>query len=349
MSTFESIKYIRIGIVGKYNDFEIFLDILKNYNFIFYILDIHDIISHVSEIKLISSNLIDPRNHIFIISDGCSDIYLDDEDDLIYNDDIINDNFVNFDNSLSSIGIPDKLFHLSKISSIHSKILCKISKDNGSIINLNEMEINILALKLLKKNKLSLSEKMRQIRSIFKEIDLNNKLKEMGFIDIKQILEQYFKLGYQKKIIYHNYLYEIEKLHLSTKFDDVKNIEFILTDIHAISVFKKEMLDKLICESSFIIKEKLLKYLDVCKKMIVVSVSQGRILNSIDPHNFHKFLSDMLEITTKFELSELSLITQKEIDTINKIIIDHHSKEMEKITDLNKIQSILKIFASKDR
>lgn len=319
------------------------------YNFLFYITTFNKIAneSTINEIKSIKEKLIHPRNHLFIVVDQCNNLQMNDDDELVFQNEDENESYQTFDKTISKL-INDNLFHLSNMS-IELSTIWKTIENDSSIVNLSEDQVDLIAKKLLKKSsKMSLIDKKREIKSALKKVSINDKLAESGYNDFSEYVTQYFKLPYQKKIIYHNYLFAFNQT--SINFDNqLDNINNLLKEIYDINYFKSDMYDDLLEKINSIFFLKLKNFYFRYKNN--VEFNPANILNTckVDVYIYHQFLLRIINMAKDYNLADIMTITNKELETINDLITNHHKKEMEHVTDLDKISSYLEIFASKDR
>lgn len=319
----------------------------SNYNYVFFVTNLNklNVPDTIDYIKKISKNMIDPRNHLFIIVDGCENLEINDDGDVIFSNENEYAIFHKFEESLSS-NWDDKLFHICKISFTKTNIWKIISKDT-SIINLTEDQINLLASSMVKKSsKMSVSDKKREIKLALKKINLDDKLAETGYNEFYDNIIQYFKIIHQKKVICQNYIHAFNQINIGLTNSDTDNIVNLLKEIYDISFLKTEMYDDLIEKIDNILITKFKQFCDKCKNNITINPTQ---INNIDAYTYHKFLTIFMDIAKGYNLSNIMEITKQEIEKTNSLIIEHHKKEVEKVTDLEKILSLLEIFADKDR
>lgn len=319
----------------------------NRYNFIFYLTSFDKIgdTNICSSIKFLSEVMTDPHNHLFIVVDGCVNLEMNDDGELVFADDDNNKIFGTFDDALTKL-ISDNLFHCYKISIEMSNIWNKILDDN-SIVNLTDDQINILAPTLIKKSaKMTLVEKKREIKIALKKLDVDDKLAETGYTEFFNSVIPYFKLLHQKKIVCQNYLYAFNKINVSLNITDIDNINNLLKEIYGITYFKTEMHDDLIDKIDIILLAKLNKFYGGCKNNVVIESNQT---GKIDAYAYYNFLVSFMNIAKGYNLSNIMEITNQEIEIVNNLITDYHKKEMEHVTDLEKISSYLEIFASKDK
>ena len=321
--------------------------IFSHYNFVFYAMTFDKINDNneLAIIKKITESMTDPRNHLFVIVDKCSNLEMNDDGELVFVDEDNNVIFNKFDESISKL-TDDKLFHCCKISTEMADIWKKIIDDN-SIVNLTDDQINILAPVLVKKSsKMTVIDKKREIKAALKKINKDDKMAETGCTDFSDNVVQYFKLLQQKKIVYQNYLHAFKKINISLKTTDMENINNLLKEIYAISYFKPEMHDDLIDKIDEIFLAKLKQFYEKCKNSVTIEPNQT---GKIDAYAYHKFLTEIMEIAKEYNLSNIMEITKQDIAMVNNLITNYHKKEMEYVTDLEKIASYLEIFANKDK
>lgn len=329
----------------------------QNYNFIFYVTSLTNMITKsteinnamITDIQKISQTLANPRNHLFIIIDGCENMTIDDDGDLTLSDKRENTLYQKFDGKISDL-IADNLFHCCKISIAMSQIWRTISEDN-SIVNLSEQQIDQLAVILLDKSgKMSIADKKRNIRTELKKIDINDKVAAAGYSEFYDTVIQYFKIIYQKKLICQNYLYAVNNIIIGLKKSDMDNINDLIKEIYTISYLKTDIHDDLIDKVDSILLIKLKTFYEKNKNNISTeSNTNFKSRNTIDIHEYHNFLSQIILMANSYNISTIKEETNIEMNRINDIIIEYHNKEIEKITDLEKIGNFLEIFATKDK
>lgn len=324
------------------------------YNFIFYVTSLDKILDKktmekiVTDIQKISTSfplLIYPRNHLFIIIDGCNNMEIDDDGDLILSDKTENSQYQNFDTKISGL-IADNLFHICKISLEMANIWKLISNDS-SMVNLSEDQINQLAPQLISKSeKMSNADKKRSIRTALKKVEIVDKIAESGYTEFYETVTQYLKIISQKKMVCQNYLFALNNLTVTLKKPDTENIRNLIKEIYDISYLKTDMHDDLIDKVSSILLTKLKAFYDKSKNHVAV---EFKLLNNIDVHEYYNFLLQIMEISNEYKLSSVKDVTKKEMDKVNELIINYHNKEVEKVTDLEKISNFLEILAAKDK
>ncbi len=317
-----------------------------NYNFLFLLLTFDNLssVTTYEMIKNIVSGLTTPLNHLFIVVDNCPDLTIDDDGDLVFVDDNNNQTFNNFDNSLSEI-MPPKLYHLFKIS-IENAIIWKNISNNRSIVTLTENQINLIASQIIKKSKnakLSFLDKKKEIKILLKKIVVDDKLAETGYTDFYENVVQYFKLLYQKKIVCQNYVTAFKKINISLNKEDMDNVNMLLKEIYEVTFLKTEMHKKLTDQISVILLEKIKNYYIKCKNNVSICPTKQPF---IDANVYHNLLVSVMDIAKVYNLPAIIEVTKSEIGYVNNIIVEHHKKEVEKITDLDKLSHWLQIFAS---
>ena len=339
---FETTKICQAFTVQK----NIIADQNHNHNFVFYVTELSKLMESdtLNGIKNIGSNISHPRCHLFIVIDGCNNLEVDDDGDLVFTEKKYNDIFRKFNDEISSID--EKLYDVNRISIEMSQIWKKII-DDSSIVNLDEDQINKLANQMIKKAaKLEMADKKREIKTALKKININDKLAESGYSQLLEMVSKFFKQVSQKKIVCQNYLYEFSRARISLNDPDIENINLLLKEIYEINYLKSEMHDDLTDKIDSILLSKLKQLYEKSKNNVVIDTSSP---NHIDAYHYYKFLVEFMDIAKGYNMSNIMEITEQEIGTINKLIIDHHNKEMEKVTDLDKITSVLEIFANKDK
>ena len=71
--------------------------------------------------------------------------------------------------------------------------------------------------------------------------------------------------------------------------------------------------------------------------------------NSVKLTEYHKVLTSVLELANDNSIDGLIKEVTEELDIANRAIVDYHNKEIDKITDLDKISNMLEMFATKDK
>lgn len=323
-------------------------DNFDNYNFILYSINWNNISDEttIPEIEIISKSFSNPRHHLIIVIDECYNMEIDDDGDLVFSDDTMEKTYLKFKNLISKL--PNKnCIDISRICLKISTIWKTIDLDS-SIVNLNEDQINILGNLLIKKSKsskLSFSDKKREIKLLLKKISVDDKLSESGYTDLSDIVSAYFKLVNQKKIVCSNYLYAFDKINISFDENQITNINNLLKEIYSINFLKTEMHDSLIDKIDNMLLDKLKNFYSKQKNNVTIGDSTE---DKIDAHTYHKFLTEIMNISKGYNLSNILEITKNEINNIDSLIIEYHEKEIKNVTDLSKILSLLEIFSTKD-
>ena len=219
-----------------------------DYNYIFYLTTIGELnplreSGIPSEISKISScvNFQHQRNHLFVIVDECDELEFDDDGDLVFCSDEENKWFCDLDRELS-VTMSEDVFDLCKIS-VEQSLIWKSIHNEKSIVNLTDGQIDKLAQKLLKKsNKLSLSEKKKDIKLALKKLDINDKIGETGYTEFFEIISQYFKLPHQKCFVTQNYLYSLGDILnkiINVDHEKISDLKLIIDEIYSITYLKK--------------------------------------------------------------------------------------------------------------
>lgn len=354
MTNIKKFKNFTIQIITELN-----IDDYLNYNYVYYVTNITCISKNDSKLEQLLNNWKYTHNHLFIIIDECNNLTINDDGDLSLSGDELD--IVNkFEEKVSNI-LKEDSYHILKTSLQMINIIKRIINDS-SIINLTEEEIDKLYNKLIKKTLTISTDKKKEIRHILKKMDLNNKLEEFGYIEMIECITKYFKIVYQKKTVYSNYYNVFNKLDISLVIDNINNLKKILKEIYEIDYFKEEMYNKLCHEINNIFLNKikifykdfkqnfgLKNILDDSSKRVKIDMYE-KSKNQLDNlYEYHTFLLEIINICKEYNILEIATITQQEIDIINNYIIDHHNKEVEKITDLDKIISFLEILSIKDK
>lgn len=320
-----------------------------NFNIIFYVTNFEKFIDDqfIDTIKNITKNLNDIRNHVFIIISDCDDLVLDDDDDLVFSDDAKEKIFQKI-TKLISTSVNKNLFHISKLSINQAKIWNTISNEN-TITNLSENQIDILASIILKKSKtLSLVDKKREIRAALKNIDVATKLDETGFNDLFEKMTTYMKIVKQKQYVKSNYEHYCSKLEINMEKQNMENLINLVKEIYSINYFKTDIYEKFITNINNTLASKLKEFYNKNKNTIVSTLNN--INNDItNAYKYHSFLLEINQLAKNYNMTNIISATSTEIKNMDNIIINHHHKEIEKITDLEKILAFVEIFASKDK
>lgn len=314
-------------------------------NFIFYITTLNKINeeSTMEEIKKIASEMTDPRNHLFIVVDQCDNLEIDEDGDISFTDTKERKIFNKFNEAISSV-INDDLFHVNAIS-IEMATIWKVITDDNSISNLSENQIDKLASVLINKSsKMSLGDKKRELKSLLKKANEEEQLANTGYNEFFDNVVQYFKLIHQKKIICQNYIYQFNQLNFDPEVI-IPNLNIFLKEIYAISYLKSEMHEDLTDK----IEDMLQNKLNECYEKNRNNISIDSKPNKVNAYTYHQFLFELKEMVKGYNLTGIIETTTQEIESVNNLISEHHKKELEHITDLDKVSSYLEIFADKDK
>lgn len=324
----------------------------SKYNFIFYLTSIDQLNTeesaavHIKNITAICATFTEIKNHLFVIVDSDVLMETDDDGDLIFADEDLNANFNRFTKQVDS-----KLVDVSRLSTSIAKIFLRIIEDS-SIVNLSPEDIDTMAKIYVKKaSKMSAVDKKRELKTVLKKLDLETKLAETAYTELSDTINKYFKLVYQKKIICKNYLCVVDEFVINMSLQDpqpsVLNLKTILDEICAITYLKEDMFNSMMEKVQAILKT---KFEIFCNKMRPNIAIDSTLLSSIDAYKYHDFLLAFLEIDCiKNKFIGIKAIIEKEVETINKMIVDHYNKEVGKIIDLDKISVAFKVFAAKDK
>ena len=338
---FESIK-ISQNFTMNLNIIDQNKDHFSDFNYLFYICDYSEIVNPDNinnELKNILSQISISRNHLFIVIDGCDDLDQDDDGDIIFIDKNKNTIYKKFVDGLGKI---ENTCSICRILIPLTNAWKKIGND-GSSVNLTDEEINLLSTKLLKNNKKDIADKKKDVRNMIKKIKIDDKLTESGYNEFFEIVSKYFKLINQKRLVCQNYLWEFSRAAISF---DTTNIHNIIKEIYKINYLKSDVHDDLTDKIDEILLTKLKDFYQKSRNVVVIESKQ---LNHIDAYAYHKLLNTYMEMSREYNISKIMDITKQEIMFVDKLIIDQHNKEVEKITDLEKISSMLEIFAKKDK
>lgn len=316
------------------------------YNFLFYLCDITMLknAETVENLKIVSLALTLERNHLFIFVDNCQNMDIDDEGDLFFNNKEETELLEKFNQKLR-LEMSDKLYHICKLS-ISDSIIYQNIITAGSIVNLNEAQINQLVYTFLNKKvqKLAFQEKKKEVRNTLKKHNLEDLLIKTGYNEALNNIEYYFKIARQKKIVVQNYLFLLQKMTF-----EIVNLDFFssfLKEVYQINYLKSEMHIDLLEKIEVIILQKVKNYFSQTKNNVVLEPVQ---ICHIDAYTWNKFLIELSNISKTYNLANVLIVTKTELAQTSNLIINYHKKEMEKVTDLVKIASFLQIFANKDK
>ena len=216
------------------------------------------------------------------------------------------------------------------------------------------------------------SDPKKELRRYLKNVDIDEQIEQTGLSGFLNTIDFYFKLHTQKKIVYQNYLTKWKEIKITS---DLTTIEFVcdlIKKTYDITYLRQEMYDELVDYTDNIFLEKIK---DFCQsyshKLIFLSdnsiekksqqitqklsstlsapTSSSIFIDVLDAHTYHRYLMRFQEIATDFNMPSVRAYLDGEIDKVNKKIVQYHTKEIEKNTDLNNITSFLEIIASKDR
>ena len=335
---------------------------LQQYNFIFFVISKEEMIDcETILLSLRKEKLCDVRNHIFIIIDGCDNMIADDDNDLIFEDDAQSESaYKAFVDKISEITNYDNLIDIFRLSSLFANIFLKYIGDK-SVVNLSDTEINILAQKMIRKSsklsKLSLGDKKRELKNILRKENMDDRLLTTGYSDMFDRIKKYFTPVHQKKVICKNYLHLLENCVIEISPNkpaeeslvsvQTNHLVNILNEIYEINYLKQKMQEDLSKKIQELLTDKLEQFYK--KTRPHVAIDSG-LLSSIDAYQYHTFLSAYIDIEyIQEELPQVKKLIETEIDAVNKLIILHYNKEMEKIIDLDKISAAFRVFANQNK
>lgn len=321
----------------------------SNANLIFYLWELSeaDNATDKKNVKNIIAQM-SSNSHLFVVVLGCDAMKYDD-DDLIFKDKKDNQTFKSMTSFMNKEG-SDISYTISRLSLRTAKILIKIIEDQ-SVAGLSAEEIDIVAdMYVAKSSKLSPSDKKREVRSFFKKADIARKLGKTGYDDLLGAIGKHFKVTNQKKIVSQNYLAELSQHSIKMGTECIPQLSSILTEIFAISFLGDTDSDKYIKfieDTDAILKSHVETF---CKKNKDHVSIDSNLLTSIDAHKYHAFLSELEElIGSKTGLTESHKVLTTELESVNKIIVNHYNKSVSQMIDLDRISSAFKAFAQKDR
>jgi len=279
--------------------------IFRQYNYVFIFLDITNI-NHkntISMIKQISTHIIDPRNHLFIIIDGCGNMKIDDEGDLMLTESEQKKEFKHFYESMCVI-LEDDWYTILKMNFSLLRIYHKILTDE-SIVNLTTDEID----HIIPKSKMTISEKKREIKSSLKKESVDDKLAIYGYDELVNVISSYFKLVHQKKVVCENYVQMFREHDIT--LENADNLISLLKEVDSIDFLKPQMMDDLINNISDTLEKKL---------VLVFSAHQGKIgFNKTDKdiYQYQTLLNKLSGIVNNYKIVK---IIEKEKEIINHLI-----------------------------
>ncbi|AZL89206.1 hypothetical protein QKC54_gp0630 [Megavirus baoshan] len=354
MSDFISPVYITVGVISQNIDTSIsFLknniyknikisknfkliiepvtsDNYSNYNYLFFFTNIKEISQEntVTDIKLVINKIEHQHNHIYIIVDGCQKLKYDDDGDLVFINEKTGAVFYKLDEHLSKI-FDDKLFDVCKIS-INNAIIYKTILDDNSIVNLSQDQIDVLSAQYIKSNSgMSSNDIKKNIKSIIKKLDIDEKLSETGYNELCDVIVPRFKLVQQKKIVCLNYLHAIKFINFEDDegFDKLANI---INEINNIDYMKSEMYNNLLSD---IDQELSIKINYICSPDSI---------NTINIANKYQILLNKFKnLNLDNHYPKFFNALQSILSQVNNYILEKHSKEIQNITDLTKITNII--------
>uniref|UniRef100_A0A6G6ABT3 Uncharacterized protein n=1 Tax=Borely moumouvirus TaxID=2712067 RepID=A0A6G6ABT3_9VIRU len=351
------LNHLKVGIISDdYNNIELFLknylfdsikisknfeleikeissDDYTNYNYIFYKTNINEFVDGkiMQKLEPILTKLSSPFNHLFIMVDYCHDLEFDDDGDLIFKEESYNDIYYDAIKNISD-KYGENIYDICKLST-RDIIIYKTIMDDGTFLNLSDDQINILSSKYIKPtSKLSSNELRKQIKVALKKIDLDDKLSETGYNELKEITRPKFKLVQQKKMVYQNYLYFLDVLKIESD-EDFQIVNNFITQIESISFMKDEMLNKLKNDVDVILQNKFKIYISGLEKENYKIAQKYQKLFGIIKNNINEY-------------PKTSEIVQSLFCKIDKIIIENQKKEIKNIVDLTKI---INTFSSLDK
>lgn len=330
------LDHLKVGIISNdYSDTELFLknylfdsikisknfeleikeiisDDYTNYNYIFYKTNISEFEDGkiIQKLEPILSKLSSPLNHLFIMVDNCHDLEFDDDGDLIFKEESHNDIFYDAIKIISD-KYGENIYDICKLST-RDIIIYKTIIVDGTILNLSDDQINILSSKYIKStSKLSPNELRKQIKVILKKIDLDDKLSETGYNELKEITRPKFKFVQQKKVVYQNYLYFLDVLKIESN-EDFEIINNFLVQIKTISFMKDEMFNKLKNEVDIILQNKFKMYISGLEKENYKFAQKYQKLFGIIKNNINEYPKTLEIIQSLFcKMDKIIIENQK--------------------------------------
>ena len=323
----------------------------------------------LSELKSISPG-ISPQKHLFIIIDY--DTILDDEEEINQTlDEIINDGHTSCPINVLTI----------RLNEYH--ILNKLRADgtsDGSGVDfsfLSTTDLKTLHSKYCSSESKSADIK-KDLRRHLKTLDINSEIKQTGILDLLSTLNPHFKLHTQKKIIYQNYLTKWKQISITSDYHTIETVCELIKKTYDITYFKPEIYDELIDQVDKIFAEKIKAYCEKYGNCLVFlskpestpqikpestppikpeSTSQIKsphppsaiFIDVIDPYTFHQNLMLFHGIAISFNIPSIRAYLDGEIEKVNKKIVNYHTRDIEKITNLDNIMAFLEIVDYHDK
>ncbi|AQN68472.1 hypothetical protein [Saudi moumouvirus] len=301
----------------------------SDYNCIFYNTEINELENNkiLENLGSIISKLSHPRNHLFIMIDNCHDLEFDDDGDLIFKEEKLNDIFYKTIENISNKH-GENIYDICKIS-IRDAIIYQSIIEDGTMINLSDDQINILASKHIKS---SSNDLKKQVKIALKKIDLKDKLSETGYNELKETITPKFKLVQQKKMVYQNYLHYLKNLSIESE-NNFETMNNYISQLNSITFMKEEMFNNLKNEVDCILHDKF--------KVFDKNLGNGNIKMAMEYQKLFNIIKNNIN-----EYPKTLCIIQTLFSKISKILIENQQKELKNIVDLSKI---INIFSSLDK
>ena len=284
-------------------------------NIIFYLIKIDDIANDemLSDLDSYMNAITRPRQHMFIIVDGC-DMKLDDENELI----LINrkqarrfDNFADKRDNMSCSIIRTSL-HLSEI---YSDII-----STGSIKNIPTEGLDLISLKLLEKK---YNNSKKELVTALSKTDLELKLCETGHDYLVQKITRHLRPTKQRTIVCENYIHVLEHANDSMDQEVLIWLDDLINKVHTISFLKGTMMEEFLERFNEVLKSKVISLLKTI-------IDHGKM------QECRRSLQKLCNSAEKFNITEVKTILS---DEIRKASIRYD--DLEKTSDIDKIIDIL--------
>lgn len=308
-------------------------------NIIFCIVDIIDVVDAAETALGIIHVVAATNDDIIIIVDGCTNLEIDQDGCLYIADQNSNAKFETFKKALQQIS--NKNIKIFCASIYFATIWEKIGVD-GKVGGLSEDQIDqVLTVLMGKKTatvkKLSLSDKKRDINAHIKNKSLDDLLFESGSVELSEFFVKALSLLSQKKIICKNYLNAVSRANVGLE----SNIIELVDEINSITFLKSEMYDELLENFNTTYETKIKKFCETAKHRIGSA--------QLNAQGYQKFLLEHINAAKEYSMETLHTLLTKELDTVQRIILDEYNKDINATTNLERIFIIVENFYNIDK
>ncbi|MEM0354006.1 MAG: hypothetical protein QXW79_00355 [Thermoplasmata archaeon] len=156
-------------------------------------------------------------------------------------------------------------------------------------------------------------------------------------------ISKYFKQDYQKKIVFHNYLYQFLELDIS--FDN-KYFLSLVREIYETNYFRSENYEEITDRIDIIFLQKLINFCDKNRNKVVTDICKE---TDIDAYTYYRILVEIMDVAKCYNLANILERVISEINYVGRMILEHYQNKMSEYSNLEKIYSVLEFSASVDK